>query len=118
MNSPDQSDVCQEILINGAGSVWANNLVVTHQDDSKVGGVFRDRFCNGVNHVGIDRGHCQVDDFDSPRGQRGPELGREQPVKAVVLVREALRGRSPQDVNPEQIRATLFGEGVLKRTDI
>ena len=36
----------------------------------------------------------------------------------MVLVGEALRCRPAQDVDPEQFRAALYGEGVFQRTDI
>ena len=67
LDSPDQGNVLQEILIERARAVRTYNLVVPHQDDGKVGRVVRKRVRNRVNHVRVDRGHGRIDHLDVSR---------------------------------------------------
>ena len=66
----------------------------------------------------VDRRHGRIDDFDFSRRQRGSELGRQEPVKTVAFVGEAQCCRSPQDVDPDQLRTALDGKGIFPRADI
>jgi len=118
LDAPDKRDVCQEILVECAGAIWADNLVVAHQDDREVGGIVRDRPRDLVDDVGIDRRHGRVDNLDSFRGQSSPELGSKESVNPMVVEGEAHRRGPPEDVDSNQLRTALFGKRVLQGTNV
>ena len=118
LESPDHVDVGQEVLVERAGTIRSDNLVVAHQDDGKVGRVLRQRFRDRVHDVGIDRRHGQVDDLDASRRERRPELRFQQAIETVVLVGETQRRRSSEDEHPDRIGIAFPGERVFERADI
>ena len=118
LDSPDSRNIAEEILIKRAGAIRTDNLVVAHQDHGEVGGIVRDRLRNGVDHMRVDRRHGRIDDLDLSRRQRCIELGRQEPIKTVVFVRKTQGRRPTQDVDPDRLRAALYGKGVFPGADI
>ena len=118
LDPPDSRNIAKEILIERTGAIRTDNFVVAHQDHGEVGGVVRDRLCNGVHHVRVDRRHGRIDDFDLSRRQRSSELGRQEPIKAVVFVGKTEGCRTTEDIDPDHLRTALYGKGVFPRGDI